>query len=485
MIKDSKRTKQAVNIWRIKIFNFFFRNFRTKVTLAFIGSMLFVGFFSNFLIYRFMLNSQFEDLRNKLMLVAQTASLMVDGQTIKEVPLEKDGVFSPQYKTIAQVLQKIKSVNPTITYIYTLTKTAEEGIWQFIVDPEPVSKDGKSRYLSSWPGEKYRAYRFPEMLKAYDGPSADRKLEVDEWGITLSGYAPIRDREGHTVAVLGVDIKAEQVYLLQQAVRKRVLFVLGLGVLISIFLGMIISQRITYPLKKLVEGTGHISEGELSYRVQVFGDDEISELARSFNRMSKALFISRKKLLNYFFRVVQSFVRILEAKDNYTRGHSERVSEYAQMIALEMGFLQEKVDLLKDAALLHDIGKLGVKESVLNKKERLSEEEWEEIKKHPIIGEEILRPVLLTKEMLTIVRGHHERYDSKGYPDKINGENLNIFAAIVSVADAYDAMTSPRAYRAALSKEYAIAEIKAGSGSQFNPKVVKAFLQVLNKTNSL
>lgn len=465
----------------MKTLNLLLRSFQTRVTLVLILSMLFIGAMSNFLIYKFALDSQFNQLRDKLEVIAQTAALMVDADTLLEVPLNQEGINTAQYKIISERLNKIREVNPPIHYIYTMTKTAQEGIWQFIVDADIPTEEEIKKGTTSYPGDKYNASRFPEMLEAFDGPSADRELGIDEWGTVLSGYAPIRDKNGESVAVLGVDIKADDVYRIQKEVHLRAIFVLGLGIIFSILLGMLFSKGITNPVKKLVEGTRHISKGDLQYQVEVKGGDEISELARSFNRMAVSLHVSRRRLHNYFYRIVQSLVLILEARDHYTRGHSERVAEYAEKIALKMGFSQEKTELLKETGVLHDIGKLGVQESILNKKEKLTEEEWEMIRRHPVIGEDILKPVLLNPEMLAIVRGHHERYDGKGYPDKLSGQNINIFAQILSVADAYDAMTSPRAYRSAFGKEKAIEELDENRGTQFNPEIVDAFLQVLQE----
>jgi putative nucleotidyltransferase with HDIG domain len=174
-------------------------------------------------------------------------------------------------------------------------------------------------------------------------------------------------------------------------------------------------------------------------------------------------------------------VRSIEAKDSYTRGHSDRVAEYAQKIALKMGFSREKAEMVKKVAQLHDIGKLGIDERILNKVEKLTDEEWGMIKKHPETGEEILKPVFLDEKMLALVRSHHERYDGTGYPDGLKGDKTDILAQIVSVADSYDAMTSTRAYRKSLTKEEAVAELKKNSGTQFNPKVAAAFLEVLGE----
>ncbi len=457
----------------------FFRRFQTKVTLVIIICMLFAGVLSNFLIYQYTLSIQFNDLRSKLMIIAQNASLMIDADMLMRIPLNKEGAQAPEFKSIAEKLEQIKKINPPIKYIYTLTKTEKEGVWQFIVDPFPQGERIRQNGITSYPGDTYKAWRFPEMLKAYDQPSADTKLEVDEWGVTMSGYAPIKDARGNAVAVLGVDVTANTVYQMQLAVRKRSLVVLVLGIMFSVALGMIISRRITNPVHELLKGTRHIAKGDLHYVVTVKSSNEIGELARSFNHMAKSLLESKKKLLDYFYATVQSFVRILEAKDTYTRGHSERVTEYAEKIALKMNLPQEKVKLVKDTALLHDIGKLSIHENILNKPGKLTDEEWELVRKHPVIGEEILKPVVLTDEMLAIVRNHHERYDSKGYPDQIGADNINILAAIITVADAYDAMTSLRAYRKELPKEEAMNELKKNSGTQFHPKVVEAFLEVL------
>lgn len=456
-------------------------SFQVKLTLALIAAMFFAVTMSNFLIYEYVLNSKFNDLRNKLMAIVQTGTLALDADILMQVPLKREGMNTPQYREIARKLDEIRKANSQIKYIYAITRTEKEGVWQFIVDPSPAMERTQFKWATSYPGDKYNAARFPEMLKAFSGPSADRRLGLDEWGVILSGYAPIRDKGGKAVAVLGVDISAQEVYLIQKAVYKRMLFILLLGIIISLILGMLISRRMTRPIAELVEGTRRVSQGDLSYMVKVKGNDEISELAESFNQMAQSLVESQGKLLDYFYRVVESLVRALEAKDLYTKGHSERVAEYAKSIAVKMGLPEEKIKLLKEIAFIHDIGKIGISENILNKKEKLTAEEMDLIRSHPLTGEEILKPLRISEEMLSAVRNHHERYDAQGYPDKINGESINIFAAIVSAADAYDAMTSCRAYREPLSKEEAILELKKNSGTQFNPQVIEAFLQVLER----
>lgn len=162
------------------------RPFQVKVTIALMLAMIFPLLLSNLLIYKFTCDSSFDGLRSRLKLIAQIAAELVEPKTLAEIPLNRQGIYSPGFLEIAAKLKKIQKINPEITYIYILAKTDQPGIWQFIVDPSPTErKDG--RVLTSFPGDTYNASRFPEMLKAFDGPSADRQLQIDEWGTTLSG----------------------------------------------------------------------------------------------------------------------------------------------------------------------------------------------------------------------------------------------------------------------------------------------------------
>jgi HD-GYP domain-containing protein (c-di-GMP phosphodiesterase class II) len=457
----------------------FFHRFSVRVTIALIVSMFFVAALSNFFIYRYALDFQFKDLQEKLRIIAQTATLAIDVEKLQQVPLTRAGMSTPQYYAVAETLKEIKRANERIRYIYTMAKTSEPGVLQFIVDPNLLTKEEYKKSLTAFPGDRYDATHFPEMLKGFEQSMADAKLCTDVWGVTLSGYAPIRDKEGKVVAILGVDMMADQVYQMQRRVHERGLFVLLLGIIFSVTLGIVVSRRVIEPIRQLADATRFIAKGDLDYQVEVKGSDEIAALAGSFNSMVRNLSQSREKLHNYFYRVMQSLVRLLEAKDAYTKGHSERVSDYAGRIAESMGFDSEKVERIKEISHLHDIGKLVIHENVLNKKGPLTDQEWKMIKEHPALGEEVLKGAVFEDEMLAMVRSHHERYDGSGYPDKLKGNEINIFAQIISVADAFDAMTSSRAYRTALTREKALAEIKANSGLQFNAKVVEAALAVL------
>jgi len=178
---------------------------------------------------------------------------------------------------------------------------------------------------------------------------------------------------------------------------------------------------------------------------------------------------------------VNSFARTLDAKDKYASGHSERVTRYSLMIAHQMNLSREDTDALAQAGLLHDIGKIGISEFLLNKKGALDWDEYEETKLHPVIGRDILAPIEQFQHLAEIIYYHHERYDGGGYPEGISGENIPLLSRIIAVADAFDAMTSTRSYREKLNLEKAVQEIQSNSGSQFDPKVVDAFLEVVDR----
>ena len=457
------------------------RRFGVRVTAAMILSMLAVVLLSGIMIYQTTFKAQFEDLRTRLKAIAQTAAMTVDPGYLTQIPLRKEGINTPAYSIISDQLRKIKAANAQIKFIYILTKTDNSSIWKFVVDLDsPGSSRGKHPEITAYPGMPYDAGRFQEMLNGYDRPSADQKLEVDEWGSTLSGYAPIRDALGKPMAVLGVDVDAQEIYAMERAVIIKTLIVLAAGILMALVIGLLIAHRVVNPVQQLITGARYIGQGNLHHRVHVPGDDEISELADAFNEMANNLGASQKKLMNYFFDTVQSLVTVLEIRDHYTLGHSEAVATYSGQIAAQMGIDPKTREMFYKICLLHDIGKVGVRDQVLHKPEKLTEEEWALVKMHPAWGERILKPILEDPLMMAVIRNHHERHDGRGYPDGWAGEQIPLLVSIITVADSYDAMTTTRAYRRAMSQEQAVEQLIKNRGTQFHPDVVDAFLKILS-----
>jgi response regulator RpfG family c-di-GMP phosphodiesterase/signal transduction histidine kinase len=179
-----------------------------------------------------------------------------------------------------------------------------------------------------------------------------------------------------------------------------------------------------------------------------------------------------------FLSTVKSLASAIDAKDEYTRHHSTRVTDFSLKVAAKMGFSEKELGELELAAVLHDVGKIAVPESILNKPGKLTNEEFTLIKEHPVRGEAILSPVIELKEIGRVVRAHHERYDGTGYPDRLKGREIPLGARIMAIADTYDSITSERPYRKAASHRYAIKEIISCSGTQFDPEVVENFLEI-------
>ncbi|HDP36911.1 MAG TPA: HD domain-containing protein [Candidatus Atribacteria bacterium] len=234
-----------------------------------------------------------------------------------------------------------------------------------------------------------------------------------------------------------------------------------------------------------------IIEGEVKGVINLdnntsFTTDTINLLKSFSEQASVAINNARlyQKTQDTYFEIVKALAQAIEAKDPYTHGHSERVMKYTVLIAQKLELQEGEKESLRYAAILHDIGKIGVRGTVLNNPNGLTGEEYDEIKKHPLIGEGIIKPIELLQPIRPLIRHHHEWYNGKGYPDGLSGENIPLGARILAVADAYDAMKSDRPYRKALTEEAAIQEFKRGSGSQFEPKLVEIFLKILKQNLS-
>ena len=186
------------------------------------------------------------------------------------------------------------------------------------------------------------------------------------------------------------------------------------------------------------------------------------------------------KLEQAYMESIETLRFTVEAKDTYTRGHSDRVSEYSVLIGKKLGLSDEDVNTLKVGGLFHDIGKIGVPDSILLKNAKLPDDEYSEIKNHPSIGAHILSNATIFKDALPVVKHHHERYDGNGYPGKLKGDDIPYLARIAAVADSFDAMTSRRTYRNSLDLDVVKSEIERCKGTQFDPTCADAFLDILN-----
>lgn len=187
------------------------------------------------------------------------------------------------------------------------------------------------------------------------------------------------------------------------------------------------------------------------------------------------------KLESAYMETIEILRFTVEAKDAYTRGHSDRVSAYSVLIGEALGLSEDDLKTLKIGGLFHDIGKIGIPDSILLKTDKLDDEEYSEIKNHPAIGAHILSNATIFKDIIPIVKHHHERFDGHGYPGKLKGEEIPYLARIATVADSFDAMTSKRSYRDFLPIDVVKEEIKKNSGTQFDPEIAEVFLKILDE----
>lgn len=213
----------------------------------------------------------------------------------------------------------------------------------------------------------------------------------------------------------------------------------------------------------------------LSYQRRREKEKHRRSLQQSLNRQTR-------KLRRTFFSAIDCLVRTLEARDPYTSGHSLRVRDTALQLGRRLGLDARRLKRLSLAAKLHDIGKVGLAEGILNKPSALSTEEYSSVRDHPVIGEKILTPIIQSKEVLSAIRHHHERFDGAGYPDGLLGTNIPFLARIITVADCYDALTSSRAYRACLPPAAALDIMRLDSGKHFDPTLLPVFIDMIQTT---
>lgn len=242
------------------------------------------------------------------------------------------------------------------------------------------------------------------------------------------------------------------------------------------------SSIISVPLKTRDGVLGIVNLGRAEAKPP-FADEDRNFLVTMASQA--AAYIENRKLIENlresYIATVRALAEAIDAKDHYTRGHSTRVAKYAVAIARELKLSDEEVEGIETAAYLHDVGKIGISDQILMKPSKLSLEEMETVRNHPTIGAKILSPINFPWEIVPIVFQHHERYSGGGYPNKLAYDDIHIGARILIVADSYEAMTSERPYRAALSQPTAIEELRRGSGTQFDPMVVETFVKVLER----
>ena len=333
-------------------------------------------------------------------------------------------------------------------------------------------------------------------------------------------YLEVPNTEWKLVGISPVNLTA-----LLSPIQNRTLLVGLISLIISYLLGTVLSKQLTQPAEEMMNAIQQASEGNYNVKAQIQSNDEFQVLGDHFNSMiqkteqliqernlhvntltdkNREITRQQQEIMQYseetialndeltqligeirknYLSTVRVLANAIEASDEYTRGHCDRVSDISMSIARRMDLPLTDLNNLEFACMLHDIGKIGIPGDVLNKSGKLSPDEYELIKKHPAIGYEILKGVDFLENCNEILIQHHERYDGYGYPNRLSGENIQIAARILTVSDAYDAMTSNRPYRKMpMEQTVAMAELIKGKGSQFDAHVVNVFIEMLLET---
>jgi putative nucleotidyltransferase with HDIG domain len=271
------------------------------------------------------------------------------------------------------------------------------------------------------------------------------------------------------------------------AQRKMRVSLIG-GLLLALLLGLggifLVSQVITRPVKALASGISELKQGKKS-RLKIYAKDEFGELTKSFNEMSALITDQKDRLANYAAELEEAYIATLralaaaiDARDPYTLGHSTRVASLAVKLGQAVGMMKKELEEIEIACLLHDLGKLKTPDYILLKEGALDPGESREMKRHPEDGAEILARVPSLQRYIPAVKYHHEWHNGKGYPEGLKADQIPLSAAIIAIADAFDAMTSTRPYRQARSEAGALQELMRCAGSQFNPGLVELFIKV-------
>jgi putative nucleotidyltransferase with HDIG domain len=403
---------------------------------------------------------------------------------VMSVPLLADGQFAGMFAAVVSIdrlLARIQdaSVRDRTVYIVDVHGhiVAYPNTREFVPGQDVTSISPVVKQVRELPQE----LRATETMR-FTLPGKQKGSRVEMIGT----YSTIPELRWAVIAQRGLD-DARLDAGVKELTSQALSFVVVVTFVALIF-GYLFALGITRPIRGLVESTRAMSRAEFHERVEVRGAAEIGELADTFNQMAGHIEVYVDKLRlaaeenhELFLGSIRMLAAAIDEKDPYTRGHSGRVARYSTIIGHGMGMSVEDLDRLRIAALLHDVGKIGVDDRVLKKPGKLTDEEFDLMKQHTIKGANIMRPVGQLKDVLPGIELHHERMDGKGYPYGLAAEQIPLMARIIAVADTLDAITTNRPYQSAMDLDFALERIRSLAISRFDPEVVAALEAAIHK----
>ena len=334
-------------------------------------------------------------------------------------------------------------------------------------------------------GKPYRPVPPLLPLGTFGDTQAD---EVMRDGRRLIEYTTPISFAGRRVGIASLGLSMQGLAAAERSIRKLIFAAAAVILVIAFFGTLVLSSIFTHPVKRLHKGVLSLASSETFQPVPVHSSDELGALTRNFNRMAETILAQKNSLQTKALQLEEAYISMvrviaasLDARDPYTMGHSTRVARMSCLLGRRLGMGEEELSNLERAAIFHDLGKIQTPDDVLLKGERLSHAEEEQMRSHPVDGTEILRMAPFLHRYIPVVRAHHEWYNGEGYPDGIKGDEIPLHAQIIALADAFDAMTTERPYREALSSEEAIDEILQFRGTQFSPELADAFAKMVRE----
>jgi HD-GYP domain-containing protein (c-di-GMP phosphodiesterase class II) len=292
---------------------------------------------------------------------------------------------------------------------------------------------------------------------------------------------------GHVIIGMNRSVLIEA----QKHVTDRILIIFGIIVSLGILASSLLASFLIRPIKELSHGVDELKNGTAKKPLRIYSNDELGNLTQNFNDMSAQLAEQKDKLGKYAHDLEEAYVSIIkviaaaiDARDSYTHGHSARVAQLSLLIGKQIELSNDDLTDLEVACMFHDVGKIKTPDSILLKPGKLTVAENKEMMHHVEDGASILSWAPSLTKYIPSTRHHHEWHNGKGYPDGLAGDDIPLFAAIIAIADSFDAMTSDRPYRKALSEEEALQEIKRMAGTQFRPDIALAFIDIMEKHRS-
>lgn len=437
---------------------FSFRNIRAKATL-FILVLLTATTFTSYVLTVRIMNAHVTD---KIIRTAESL-----GRSI--APSAGFLLGAQDLLGLDYMVFQIKKTNPDIKSIGVL------GPGRDII----VHSDIKERGRTMEPAQG-------EVLRKSDDGTVVRKLSGGP-GTLLEIDSPVVFMDKHLGSVI-LSVDWSVLSTAQGEARRKVIGLFAVILAVGTVASILLTSSLTRPIKELSSGVEELKRGKTGKPLRIFSEDELGRLTASFNEMSGLITRQRDKLAQSareleeaYISTVRVVAAAIDARDSYTLGHSTRVSELAVAIARELGMSGQELEDIETACLFHDVGKIKIPDAILHKSGKLDPLEWAEMKKHPEYGAEILEKAPSLRGFIPAVRHHHEWYDGSGYPDGLSAEKIPRAAAIISLVDAYDAMTSNRPYRTAMTKEKALNTIREFTGRQFSPDLIPIFLRAVEK----